>query len=80
MSCYNLTEVVFLGETITEIKEWLFLNCRSLQRVRLPDVVSTFNDKAFEGCPADVALEYTDGPLAQALIELYPHRNWVKVE
>ena len=79
-NCTNLTEVTFPHDGIATIMERLFFNCSSLQRVRLPHVVARYNDNAFEGCPADVVLEYTDHPQTQAMVDLYPHRNWVKVE
>ena len=57
---------------------WAFHGCTSLEKVTYSG--ESVGTMAFEGCPADVALEYIDGPLMQGWVKLYPHRNWVKVE
>jgi len=78
--CKALTDVVFTGGNLAGFEFGLFLNCSSLQRVRMPRELSVYNDKAFNGCPDNVTLEYIDGPLMQVLLKLYPHRNWVPVQ
>ena len=78
--CKSLTDVVFTGDNLSGFEFGLFMDCSHLQRVRMPKELSVYNDKAFNGCPDNVTLEYVDGPLLQVLVKLNPHRNWVMVE
>lgn len=45
-------EVVTIPETVTEIWETAFLNCRNLKSITLNEKITKINIKTFEGCEA----------------------------
>jgi hypothetical protein len=48
-NCYNLEEIEILSNTINEIGNYAFLNCRKLKTIILPSGLTQINQGTFEG-------------------------------
>ena len=58
--CGTLTSIQ-IGENITEIGKYAFLDCKKLEKMILPDKVATIGDKAFSGCSSLTTISFGSG-------------------
>ena len=49
-NCTNLESITFSGDNVTEICDYCFEGCTSLDNVDLPDSITSVGDSAFNGC------------------------------
>ena len=52
---------VTISDAVTEIKDYVFYNCKGLEKVEIPNSVSAIGDGAFYGCTGLVDITVPDG-------------------